>query len=648
MEKIQESSGGNAYVKNVFFCFENILPTKSKKEDNKNNNSISLKNNNKIKRKKKSKSREKIKKPEKKTEKNNIIAKPIHQEEENIINNKKKSNKNSKQKKKKSKNKEKFLKQELNNDNVIDNHNKEIIEDNSKSKGKKKKKSKSKSKNKEKKKKSKIKEIKTKGIQTTVNHNNNDILDYIEIEPPKYNEIKDDAMNEVQKHIYDLSSTFMKPRFDNKEINFSKTFLKSKKEKKKKTKDNKTNKKGEIINLNNIIIQKENEIINKRPYTAHGYKVRSKSKTKKLTKTIKPNKEEEKIIAFKEKVYVHDKILSLFNNFNIIDKNEENNKLIKTQKPRVKSALTKKSDNDYMMPKQKDILKQKNIKKKEIQYFDDKYEEDPEEIKTNEKEQNEIRNKNNKAIYLIKKSNKIYGKSQQSISDIRHILNKNNMNTFINNFLIKHNFDLKKEENKLNNNYDIPNITYYHGGKEFYRPKTPRSNNKLNNSDSNILKNKNDKKYKLFNPKEIISNPNNKFNFFNQTFTKEPIYGKFIESPEIEKNFNNNLSTIPSNKWNPRYKIKTFIKEEKENPNDVYNYDYKYDDLNSDSDNELPNTDFKANKMPKFNKVKYDYRNYKNGKLIKEKNNNKLKENENYMDKNIFHPFLINDDIVNI
>ena len=64
--------------------------------------------------------------------------------------------------------------------------------------------------------------------------------------------------------------------------------------------------------------------------------------------------------------------------------------------------------------------------------------------------------------------------------------------------------------------------------------------------------------------------------------------------------------------------------------------------------NELPNTDFKANKVPDFKKVKYDYRNYKTGKLIKTKKEDKLFDDRDYMDKKIVHPFLINDDIVNI
>jgi 23S rRNA maturation mini-RNase III len=66
---------------------------------------------------------------------------------------------------------------------------------------------------------------------------NNDILDYINKESPQYNEIQDNAMNEVEKHIHDLSLTFMKPIIPKKENTFSKTFLKSKKDKKAKNSD---------------------------------------------------------------------------------------------------------------------------------------------------------------------------------------------------------------------------------------------------------------------------------------------------------------------------------------------------------------------------------------------------------------------------
>ena len=647
MEKIHELNEGNAFIKNVYFGFENMIPNKSKNKESEKINLSTKKSS--INKKKKNKSKEKIKQ-KKSLEENNPAIKPKNTEEKEKIKNKKKSKKNSKQKKKKE-NKNEEIKNKEDLDNNIDDDNEEK-EDKSKPK-KKKKKSKSKEgkKKKKKKSKSKSKEIKSRGQQTMINKVNDDIVNYIEFDAPQYNEIKDYTMNEVNKHIHNLSLTFKNKMVPEKGNNLSRTKINIKKENKKNIDNKIKNIKNDIKNnLNNLLI--ENDIINKRPYTAHGYKV--KSKTKRLPKIIRNNQEEEKIIAFKEKVYVHDKLLSLYNNLNLIEKNEEKNQLSKTQKPkRINSALTKNTFHHYMMPKKKDILKMQKIKKRQVEYYNDKYEDDSEEIKLDEKEQIKIKDKNDKAIALIKSSHKIYGKSQKTISDIKHILNKNNIDTFMNNFLIKHNFTTKKEESKLNYNHKIPTVKYYHGGKKFYRPKSAYlKENKQNNSDNNLLRNKSDKRYKLFNPKEVISNPNNKFNFFNQSFTKETIYGKYYQPPEIEKTINNNLTDIPSSKWNPRYKIKKYIKEEKENPNDVFNYDYKYDDLNSDSDNELPNTDFKARTMPKFNKVKYDYKNYKTGKLIKEKNNEKNKDimdnEQNYIDKNISHPFLIDDDNVNI
>ena len=237
------------------------------------------------------------------------------------------------------------------------------------------------------------------------------------------------------------------------------------------------------------------------------------------------------------------------------------------------------------------------------------------------------------------------------------------MDTFMNNFLLKNNFDIQGEDSKINNKYyqyssiEKTKMKFYHGGKIYNRPKSLyqrinikklKNNNNIihNNSDNNLEKKE---KYKLFNPKEIISNPNNKFNFFSQTFTKQPIYGKYYEPPNIESSINNNLSYIETNQWNGRYKIKKFINEEKENPNDVYNYDYKYDDLNSDSDNELPSTNFKARTMPKYNKINIEYKDKKTGKIIGGKNKYKMDyENEKYQDngrfdKNIYHPFLIDE-----
>jgi len=113
------------------------------------------------------------------------------------------------------------------------------------------------------------------------------------------------------------------------------------------------------------------------------------TKTKKLTKIVgnKNTSEEEKIMAFKEKVYVHDKTLSLYNNFLIKDYKKD--EFSKTHKPRLGSAyhLTNKKTNNskhYMMPKQKDLLKQKKIKEKEIIYYNDKPEFDSDEIKIGE------------------------------------------------------------------------------------------------------------------------------------------------------------------------------------------------------------------------------------------------------------------------
>ena len=470
-------------------------------------------------------------------------------------------------------------------------------------------------------------------------------------------------MNDVEKHIHNLNLTFN--TFNNNKTNQNKTYYNIKNEKNnKKTKNIKNpNNNNDNNNFDNINL--ENDTILKRPYTAHGYKI--KSKTKRLPK-INKNKniydEEEKIIAFKEKVLVHDKILSLYNNFLIKKDNNDNNKFSKTHKPRISSAfnLTNNknySSKHYMKPREKDI---KKTKKKVIIYYNDKPEEDLEEIKY-KKEENEIKNKNDKVIKLIRESNKYYGKSKQVLSDLKDVLTKENMDTFMNNFLLKNNFDIQGEDSKINNKYyqyssiEKTKMKFYHGGKIYNRPKSLyqrinikklKNNNNIihNNSDNNLEKKE---KYKLFNPKEIISNPNNKFNFFSQTFTKQPIYGKYYEPPNIESSINNNLSYIETNQWNGRYKIKKFINEEKENPNDVYNYDYKYDDLNSDSDNELPSTNFKARTMPKYNKINIEYKDKKTGKIIGGKNKYKMDyENEKYqdngrLDKNIYHPFLIDE-----
>ena len=675
MEKIQEDIGGNAEVKNIYFGFENFFPTKAK-----NNSEILPK-----KRKKSKKSKSKTKKENAnmnefnqiKTIKNSDfdinnnysikgskyakkplkVVKTDEEKEKEYLEEKAKKKKRSK-KKSKSKSKSKIKKQAEDENYVETEESKKKSKTKSKEKNKKKSKSKSKekkSKNKEKKSKSKEKKSKTKKKQKSKNkeetkkenktvdlNKNKTINNYEEnIEIPEYNEIKDEAMNDVNKHIHNLNLDF------NNNINN----LKKTSNKITKGKNNQFNKSNIINNNNNNIINSnyEDETMYKRPYTAHGYKVKAKSK--RMTKTMRPNNldEEEKIIAFKEKVLVYDKILSLYNAPKIKkDNNNIEDNLSKTHQPRIGSAfnLNKTKNNSskhYMKPREKDI---KKIKKKEILYSNDKPEEDFNEKYI--KEENEIKNKNNKVIKIINSSKKVYNKSKEVLSDLKDILTKDKMDAFMTNFMLKNNFNLeelkKVEESKINNKYK--NIKFYHGGKDYNKPK-PRIKLMHNNSDNNLEKNK---RYKIFNPKEIISNPNNKFNFFSQTFTKQPIYGKYYNPPEVESQINNNLSYIENNKWNGRYTIKKYVNEEKENPNDVYNYDYKYDDLNSDSDNELPSTNFKAKTIPKYNKVDIEYKDNKTGKIVGGKYKLKI-ENEKYqdngkLDKYIYHPFLIDENML--
>ena len=81
----------------------------------------------------------------------------------------------------------------------------------------------------------------------------------------------------------------MRPKIIKKENNLSKTILKMKKDNKKKS-DSKIKTKNATNKEINLLFTGD-EIINKRPYTAHGYKV--KSKTKKLPKIINKNNQEE-------------------------------------------------------------------------------------------------------------------------------------------------------------------------------------------------------------------------------------------------------------------------------------------------------------------------------------------------------------------
>ena len=88
MEKIQELNEGNAYIKNVYFGFENMLPTKLK------NNLNNVKNKNQKKKKSKNKSKSKgkklINKPTKIVEQNDVIYEPPPKKKKKIKRNQKK------------------------------------------------------------------------------------------------------------------------------------------------------------------------------------------------------------------------------------------------------------------------------------------------------------------------------------------------------------------------------------------------------------------------------------------------------------------------------------------------------------------------------------------------------------------------------
>ena len=151
---------------------------------------------------------------------------------------------------------------------------------------------------------------------------------------------------------------------------------------------------------------------------------------------------------------------------------------------------------------------------------------------------------------------------------------------------------------------------------------------KLENKDKNIYriinKNKND----------LISNPNNKFNFFSQTFTKQPIIKKqFIgcESQEI----NNNLNYIPKAGMNG-FLVHSY------NKNKEYTNKYNFKSVFvNETEDFIPPIPFKAKKAPNFKKIfekkKYQDLIYKNKKINEiNKQLNDILNEENQMN----HPFL--------
>ena len=139
----------------------------------------------------------------------------------------------------------------------------------------------------------------------------------------------------------------------------------------------------------------------------------------------------------------------------------------------------------------------------------------------------------------------------------------------------------------------------------------------LNESKRNILNNDKKNIYKIVNKNknDLISNPNNKFNFFTQKFTKQPIIKKQFIGCESQE-MNNQLNYIPKVGLNG-FLVHSY-KKKKEYTN---KYNFKSVFVNETEDF-IPPIPFKAKPAPKFNK-----------KINKNKENKKENKKENIEEK---------------
>ncbi len=171
------------------------------------------------------------------------------------------------------------------------------------------------------------------------------------------------------------------------------------------------------------------------------------------------------------------------------------------------------------------------------------------------------------------------------------------------------------------------------------RPNTSTQiNNKydLNESKRNILNNDKNNIYKIVNKNknDLISNPNNKFNFFTQKFTKQPIIKKQFIGCDSQ-NINNQLNYIPKVGMNG-FLVHSYNKK-KEYTN---KYNFKSVFVNETEDF-IPPVPFKAKPAPKFNKILN-----KNKENKKENNEEKKEEIQKELNKildeeaEMNHPFL--------
>ena len=408
---------------------------------------------------------------------------------------------------------------------------------------------------------------------------------------------------------------------------------------------------------------KEKNHLFKKPYNAHGWKyTNDKIKLYKIKES--DNDENNFVQPYKEKIFMREKNINLFP-VNII----------KAERPKTSK---KKKTFHYLEPvKKKEEKKNKYSDYEESEYSDDYNSKNNDDI---DKEKVKLNKK------LIKDNSESFQKTKEVLNDMKNIMPKNDYDKLIEN-LGTNNFngdEFFEEENNLNgDNLENLNENNVNNEKEKYEElqnkikeeikKSGNFNfNKLSKEEHDLItkmklyksiekkkkekeekekkKEKNKKRpkssiekinkdkniYRIINKNknDLISNPNNKFNFFSQTFTKQPIIKKqFIgcESQEI----NNNLNYIPKAGMNG-FLVHSY------NKNKEYTNKYNFKSVFvNETEDFIPPIPFKAKKAPNFKKIfekkKYQDLIYKNKKINEiNKQLNDILNEENQMN----HPFL--------
>jgi hypothetical protein len=421
---------------------------------------------------------------------------------------------------------------------------------------------------------------------------------------------------------------------------------------------------------------KEKNNFFKKPYNAHGWKyTNDKIKLYKIKES--DNDENNFVQPYKEKIFMREKNINLFPvNIN------------KTERP--KTTKIKRTFH-YLEPvKKKEEKKNKYSDYEESEYSDDYN------SKNNDDDIDKEKVKLNKK--LIKDNSESFQRTKEVLNDMKNIMSKNDYDKLIGNLGTNNFNDDEffEEENNLNgDNLENFNENNVNNEKEKYEElqnkikeeikksgnfnfnklsteehdlitkmklyksiekkkiekeekekkkeknkKRPKSSIEKINKDKIIndkkLENKDKNIYRIINKNknDLISNPNNKFNFFSQTFTKQPIIKKqFIgcESQEI----NNNLNYIPKAGMNG-FLVHSY------NKNKEYTNKYNFKSVFvNETEDFIPPIPFKAKKAPNFKKIfekkKYQDLIYKNKKINEiNKQLNDILNQENQMN----HPFL--------